>query len=74
MVQVEYVPGPYLKSTLLQEYIAHMLLEYCAFQIWSWTTFDVENSFRLLMVQDHMVLEHMVQDHMVLNHKSWSKS
>ena len=30
-----------------------MLLEQCAFQMWSWSIFDSENSFRLLMVQDH---------------------
>ena len=30
-------PGPYLKSTLLQEHIANMLLEQFAFQIRSWS-------------------------------------
>ena len=45
--------GPYLKSTLLQEHIGNMLLEQSAFQIWSWSIFDLENSFRLLMVRDH---------------------
>ena len=40
----KYVPGPYLKSTLL--------LEQCSFQIWSWNIFDLQNSFRLLMVLD----------------------
>ena len=43
-------PGLYLKSILLQEHeehIANMLLEQCAFQIWSWSIFDLENSFRL---------------------------
>ena len=34
--------------------------------------FELENSFRLWMVQDHKVL--MVQDHMVLDHKSRPKS
>ena len=48
----KYAPGPYLKSTL-QEHIANMLLEQYAFQIWSWSIFNLENSFRLLMVQDH---------------------
>ena len=57
----------YLKSTLFQEHIiANMLLEQCAFQIRSWSIFDLQHSVRLLMVQDHMVLEQMVQDHMVL--------
>ena len=51
----KYVPGPYLKSTLR--------LEQCAFQIWPWNIFDLQNSFSLLMVQDHMVLEHMAVDH-----------
>ena len=45
--------------------IAKMLLEQCAFQIWSLSIFDLENSFRLWMVQDHKVL--MVQDHVVLD-------
>ena len=49
-----------------------MLLEQYAFQIWSWSIFDLENSLRLWMVEDHMVL--MVQDHMVLDHKSRPKS
>ena len=30
-----------------------MLLEQCAFQIWSWSISDLQNSFRLWMVQDH---------------------
>ena len=49
-----YAPGPYLKCTLLQEHVY-------AFQIWSWSIFNLEYSSRLLMVQDHKVL--MVQDH-----------
>ena len=38
----------YLKSILLQEHrpIANMLLEKGAFKIWSWSIFDLENSFR----------------------------
>ena len=53
-----------------------MFLEQCAFQIWSWSIFDLQNSFRLWMVQDHKVLKKllMVQDHMVLNHLSRPKS
>ena len=64
------VPGPYLKGTLLQVHIANMLLKHYAFEIWSWVIFDLEYSCRLLIVQDHMVLEHMVQDYMVLDHES----
>ena len=56
-------PGPYLKIILLQEHVANMLLEQCAFQIWPWSIFDSDNSFRLWMVQDLKVL--MVQNHMV---------
>ena len=40
-------------------------VDFKSFQIWSWL-FDLEYSTRLLMVQDHKVL--MVQDHMVLDH------
>ena len=54
LLKVKYAPESYLKSILLQEHIANMLMEQCAFQIWSWSIFDLENSFRLLMVQDHM--------------------
>ena len=35
---------------MLQD-LANMRLEQCAFQIWSWSIFDLENYFRLLMVQ-----------------------
>ena len=49
-----------------------MLLEQYAFQIWSWSIFDLENSLRLWMVEDHKVL--MILDHMVLDHKSRPKS
>ena len=45
--KLKYAPGPYLKSILLKEHIANMLLEQCAFQIWSWSIFDLENFFRL---------------------------
>ena len=55
-VRYRYAPCPYLTSILLQEHIANMLLEQCAFQIWSWIIFDLENSFRLWMIQDHKVL------------------
>ena len=41
-----------------------MLLEQCAFQIWSWSIFDLKYSSRLSMVQDHTVLT--VLEHMVL--------
>ena len=45
---VRYALRPQLKSILLQEHIANMLLEQCAFQIiWSWSIFDSKNSFRL---------------------------
>ena len=49
-------------------------LEQYAFQMWSWSICNLENSWRLLMVQDHKVL--MIQDHMVmvLNHKLRPKS
>ena len=56
---------------------SNMLLERYAFQIWSWSIFDLENSFRLLMIQNHKVLmfqDHMVQDHIILDHKSRPKS
>ena len=36
------------------EDVCYMLLEQYAFQIWSWSIFDLEYSSRLLMVQDHM--------------------
>ena len=42
-------------KNLLQEHICYMLLEQCAFQIWSWSIFDLEYSSRLLMVQDHII-------------------
>ena len=32
------------QSTPLQEHIANLLLEHCAFQIWSWSIFDLENT------------------------------
>ena len=35
--------------------VIQVLLEQCAFQVWSWSIFDSETSFRLLMVQDHRV-------------------
>ena len=38
--------------------LLYMLLEQCAFQIWFWNIFDLEYSSRLLMVQDHMALDH----------------
>ena len=49
-----------------------LLLEQYAFQIWSWSIFNLECSSRLLMVQNHKVL--MIQNHMVLDHKSRPKS
>ena len=52
-LMLQKAPGPYLKNIMLQEHIANMLLEQCAFQIWSWSIFDLENSFILLMVLDH---------------------
>ena len=66
----KYAPGPYLKSTLLQEHVCYMLLEQYAFQIWSWSIFNLEYFSRLLMVQDHKVL--MVLDHTIRtkSHKS----
>ena len=33
---------------LLQEHIANMLLEQCAFQIWFWRIFDLENFFQIM--------------------------
>ena len=60
---VTHDPGAYFKSTLLQEHIANMPLMQCAFQIWTWSIFDLEYSFRLLMVQHHMVLDHIVLSH-----------
>ena len=33
---------------MLQDHVCHMLLEQCAFQIRSWSTFDLEYSSRLL--------------------------
>ena len=38
-----------------------MLMEQCAFQVWSWSIFDLLCSSRLLMVQDHMVLDHKLR-------------
>ena len=44
-----------MKCTLLQEHVCCMLLEQYAFQIWSWSIFDLQYSSRLLMVHlDHM--------------------
>ena len=59
-------PGPLIimKKILFQEHITNMLPY--AFQMWSWSIFDLENSFRLLMVQHHTVL--------FLDHKSGPKS
>ena len=39
----------YLKGTLVQEHICYMLLDQCAFQIWSWTwsIFDLKYFSRL---------------------------
>ena len=37
-------------------------------------SFDLENSFRILMDQNHMVQDYMVKDLMVLYHKSRPKS
>ena len=50
----------YLKCILLQEhvYVCYILLEQYAFQIWSWSIFNLKYSPRLLMVQDHMSLDH----------------
>ena len=56
----KYAPGPYSKSTLLHEHVCYMLLEQYAFQVWSWSIFNLEYSSRLLMVRDHKVL--MVQN------------
>ena len=53
---VSYGPGPYLKCTLLQEYVCYIFLEQCTFEIWSWCIFILKYSSRLLIVQDHMVL------------------
>ena len=61
-----------LNCTLLQENVCYMLLEQYAFQIWSWSIFNLECSSRLLMVQNHKVL--VIQNHMVLDHKSRPKS
>ena len=69
---VKYTPGPYLKFTLLQEQVYHMVLEQYAFQVWSWNISNLEYSSRLSMVQNYKVL--MVQDHKVLDHKSGPKS
>ena len=85
-----YGPGPLMiwknfLSQMLQDHIwnAHapgaccnMLLEHVHFK-YSPEAFDLENSFRSLMVQDHitlMVQDHMtlmVLDHMVLDTVSW---
>ena len=48
----QYALGPYLICTLFQEHVCYVLLEECAFQIWSWLLFDLECSSRSLMVQD----------------------
>ena len=61
----------YLKCTLLQEHVCYMLLEQYAFQIWSWGILNLKYSSIFLMVQGHKVL--MVQEHMVLDHKSEAK-
>ena len=52
-------PGPYLKCTCSRSMLQHALGA-CAFK-YGPGAFDLEHSFRLLMVQDHMIL--MLQDH-----------
>ena len=50
-----YGPGPFIilknilwKSNMLQDHnMKSMLLEQCTLQIWYWSTFDLENSFRV---------------------------
>ena len=42
-----------LSQIMLQE-------EQCGFQIWSWSTFDLEYPSRLLMVLDHVIVDHMI--------------
>ena len=53
--------------SIMKEHVCYMLLEQYAFQILSWSTFNLEIFFNLT-IQDHKVP--MVQDHMVLDHKS----
>ena len=48
-LEVKYAPGPCLKCTLLQGHVCHMLLEHYAFQMWSWSIFNLEYSSRLLI-------------------------
>ena len=77
-----YGPGPLIigkkcLSQMLQDHIwnAHapgscfnMLLEHVHFK-YGPGAFDLENSFRSLMVQDHIIL--MVQDHTTLRRVKW---
>ena len=51
-----------------------MLLEECAFQYGPEAYLTQKISFRLFMIQEHMVLHHMVYDRMVLEHKSRPES
>ena len=55
------------KSILLKiiQQTCSQTLEYCAFQIWFLNIFDLENSPKLWIIQDHKVL--MVPDHVVLD-------